>query len=63
MNETTEDLKERQKQIRKLGFDLPRNAHRTLDTLNNAIYAREIELEELVYSRNKLVEGINAYLA
>ncbi len=60
---STDDLKERQKQIRKLGFDLPQTAHKTLNGLNNLIYAREVELEELIYSRDKLVSGINRFLS
>ena len=59
---TTEELKERQKQIRKLGMDLPMTAHKTLNRLNNLIYATQNDLEELVHSRDKLVSGINRYL-
>ena len=63
MNEMIDELQQRQKHIKELGFDLPEKAHATLNRLNNLIYAREVELEDLVYSRDKLVKGINAYLA
>ena len=60
---TTEELKERQKQLQELGFDLPKKAHKILNRLNNLIYARQNEIEELTYSRDKLVKGINNYLS
>ena len=58
---STDDLKERQKQLRRLGFDLPQKAHATLNRLNNMIYARQNELEELTYGRDSLVKSINNY--
>ena len=65
MNEliTTEDLRKRQEKINSLGFNTMGNAHATLNRLNNLIYARQNELEELVYNRDSLVKSINNYLS
>ncbi len=65
MNEliTTDDLRKRQEKINSLGINTMSNAHSTLNRLNNLIYAREVELEELVYSRDSLVKGINNYIS
>ena len=65
MNEviTTADLKQRQTRLKELGFNIVGNAHQTLSNLNNTIYCRQNELEELILTRDNLVKGINNYLA